>query len=65
MPNYNYTKIKHSDANLLVSTLMRVSVLISALVSTSCMKDFSQFGVVVADHIPHSSSSQCYPPHLV
>ena len=44
---------------------MRVSVLISALASTSCTQDFSQFGVVVAHHIPHSSSSQCHPPHLV
>jgi len=44
---------------------MRVSVLISALVSTSYMQDSSQFGAVVADHTRHSSSSQCHPHCLV
>ena len=43
---------------------MRVLVLISVLDSTSCMRDFSPFVVVVADHISHSSSSQCCPHHL-
>jgi len=33
------------------------------LVSTSCMQDSSQFGVVVAGHISHSSSSQCHQCH--
>ena len=32
----------------------------NVLVSTSCMQDSSQFGVVVADHISHSPSSQCH-----
>ena len=35
----------------------------SVLVSTSCMQGSSQFGVVVADHILHSSSSQCHQHH--
>ena len=32
----------------------------NVLVSTSCMQDSSQSVVVVADHISHSSSSQCH-----
>ena len=43
---------------------MRVLVLISILDATSYMQDFSQLAVVVADHISHSSSSQCCPHHL-
>ena len=38
---------------------MRVLVFISVLDTTSCMQDSSQPVVVVADHICHSSSSQC------